>query len=167
MSLKDDFTPDEWTTLIKAPMMISYAVMGAAPSGGVGFVKEMKAVADSIVDSGEHAPAGSLIQEVVNDIKMNATDGSQGPKETISSGEIKSRAIELCRDVTQILQSKTTGEEAHGYKLWLLSVGKSVAEAAKEGGFLIFGGTQVSDSEMEALTGIAAALGINLSHRHV
>jgi hypothetical protein len=164
MSSKDDFTPDEWTTLIKAPMMVSYAVMGAAPSGGIGVVKEMKAVADSIVDSGEHAPAGSLIRAVVNEIKMNATDGSHGPKETIPSGEIKGRAIELCRDVAQILQSKTADEEASGYKLWLLSVGKSVAEAAKEGGFLIFGGTQVSDSEMEALTEVASALGINLSN---
>ena len=164
MSPKDDFTPHEWATLIKAPMMVSYAVMGAAPSGGIGMVKEMKAVADSIVDSGEHAPAGSLIQTVVNDIKMNATDESHGSKETIPAGEIKGRAIELCRDVAQILQSKTTSEEAHGYKLWLLSVGKSVAEAAKEGGFLIFGGTQVSDSETEALTEVASALGINLSH---
>ena len=164
MSSKDDFTPQEWAMLIKAPMMVSYAVMGAAPSGGIGIVKEMKAVADSIVDSGEHAPAGSLIQTVVNEIKMNATDGSHGPKETIPSGEIKSRAIELCQAVAQILQSKTSDEEAHGYKLWLLSVGKSVAEAAKEGGFLIFGGTQVSDSEMDALTEIASALGIKLSH---
>jgi len=164
MSSKDDFTSQEWSTLIKAPMMVSYAVMGAAPSGGIGIVKEMKAVADAIVDSGEHAPAGSLIQAVVNEIKMNATDGSHGSKETIPSGEIKGKAIELCRDVAQILQSKTTDEEAHGYKLWLLSVGKSVAEAAKEGGFLIFGGTQVSDGEMEALTEVASALGINLSN---
>lgn len=164
MSSKDDFTPQEWTTLIKAPMMVSYAVMGAAPSGGIGLVKEMKAVADSIVDSGEHAPAGSLIQAVVNEIKMNAKDGSHGMKETIPAGEIKGRAIELCREVAQVLQSKTTEEEAHGYKLWLLSVGKSVAEAAKEGGFLFFGGTQVSDREMEALTEVASALGINLSN---
>ena len=164
MSSKDDFTPDEWARLIKAPMMVSYAVMGAAPSGGTGIVKEMKAAADAIVDSGEHAPDGSLIQTVVNEIKMNATDESHGLKETIPAGEIKGRAIALCRDVAQVLQSKTTDEEAHRYKLWLLSVGKSVAEATKEGGFLIFGGAQVSDSEMEALTEVAAALGINLSH---
>jgi hypothetical protein len=164
MSSKDDFAPHEWTALIKAPMMVSYAVMGAAPSGGIGIVKEMKAVADAILDSGERAPAGSLIQTVVNEIRMNATDESRGPMETIPTGEIKSKAIELCRDVAQILQSKTTDEEAHSYKLWLLSVGKSVAEAAKEGGFLIFGGAQVSDSEMEALADVASALGINLSH---
>src|ERR1044071_6245445 len=114
MSSKDDFTPQEWATLIKAPMMVSYAVMGAAPSGGIALVKEMKAVADAIVDSGEHAPAGSLIQAVVNEIKMSATDGSHGPKQTIQAGEIKGKAIELCQDVAQILQSKTTDEEAHG-----------------------------------------------------
>ena len=164
MSSKDDFTSQEWATLVKAPMMVSYAVMGAAPSGGIGLVKEMKAVADSIMDSGEHAPAGSLIQAVVNQIRTNATDGSRGMQETIPPGEMKNRAIELCREVSQILQSKTTDEEAHSYKLWLLSVGKSVAEAAKEGGFLFFGGTQVSDSEKVALSEVASALGINLSN---
>jgi hypothetical protein len=164
MSSKEDFTPDEWNMLIKAPMMVSYAVMGAAPSGGIGLVKEMKAVADAIVDTGEQAPAGSLIQLIVSEIRSNAADGTQGPKETIAAGEMKDRALQLCRTVAQILQSKTTAEEAHGYKLWLLSIGKSVAEASKEGGFLIFGGTLVSDSERATLTELASALGINLSH---
>jgi hypothetical protein len=164
MSSKEDFTPDEWDELIKAPMVVSYSVMGAAPSGGIGLVKEMKAVADAIFDSGEMAPAGSLIQTVVNEIKTDATNRSHGAKETISAGEIKVRALESCRNVARILQSKTTEEEANGYKRWLLSIAKSVAEASKEGGFLFFGGTRVSDSETAALTEIASALGINLSH---
>jgi hypothetical protein len=162
MNRKEDFTPDEWGALIKAPMMVSYSVMGAAPSGGIGLVKEMKAVADAIVDTGEQAPAGSLIQAVVNEIRSNATDEFQGPKETVPAGEIKDRALELCGRVAQILQSKAA-EEGHAYKLWLLSVARSVAEASKEGGFLSFGGTRVSDSEMAAMTEIASALGINLS----
>lgn len=164
MDIKATFTTEEWSTLIKAPMMVSYSIMGAAPSGGIGLVKEMKSVADAIVDTSERAPAGSLIQAVVSEIKSNATDELHGQKETLSAGEIKDRTLELCRHITQILQSKTTDEEAHEYKLWLLSVGKSVAEAAKEGGFLIFGGDRVSESEMSVLTEIASALGINLSH---
>ncbi|HKP85530.1 MAG TPA: hypothetical protein VJZ26_05515 [Blastocatellia bacterium] len=164
MNPKENFTPDEWALLIKAPMMVSYSVIGAAPSGGVGFVKEMKAVADAIVDTSEQAPAGSLIQAVAGEIRSNATDELRGPTETIPLGEITNMALELCRQVAQIMQSKTSDEEARSYKLWLLSVGKSVAEAAKEGGFLVFGGTRVNESEMTALSEIASALGINLSH---
>ena len=60
MSLKKSFSAEEWNTLMKAPMMVSYAVAGAAPSGGIGFVKEMKAVADAIFDAGEQYPEGVI-----------------------------------------------------------------------------------------------------------
>jgi hypothetical protein len=142
-------------------MMVSYAVAGAAPGGGIAFVKEMKAVADAIFDAGEQAPAGSLIKDVVEQIKANATDQYEGPKETFQAAEIKDRALEVCQQVNLILQSKPGGEEATSYKRWLLTVAEKVADASKEGGFLGFGGTRVSESEMAALNEVAASLGIN------
>jgi pimeloyl-ACP methyl ester carboxylesterase len=39
------------------------------------------------------------------------------------------------------------------YKAWLLQVADNVAEASKEGGFLGFGGVDVSDAEKAARTG--------------
>ena len=41
---------------------------------------------------------------------------------------------------------------------WLASISQSVAEAASEGGFLGFGGVQVSDAEKATLDQVAAAL---------
>ena len=161
MSLKDSFTAEEWKTLIGAPMMVSYAVAGAAPSGGIGFVKEMKAVADAIFDAGEQAPAGSLVEAVVDQIKANAADRSEGPKETIAAQEVRGRALEACRQVNLILQTKATAADADSYKQWLLTVARKVAEASKEGGFLGFGGVRVNESETAAIDEIAAALGVN------
>jgi hypothetical protein len=158
LNVKENFAPAEWKTLIKAPMLVSYAVMGAAPSGGTGYVQEMKAVADGIVDASEQAAAGSLLHAVVGDIKANATDELRGPTETVSVGEIKDRAIELCREVVGILQSKADARDADDYKRWLLAVGQRVAQASKEGGFLGFGGARVSDSEAATLNEIAAVL---------
>ncbi|HEX5732063.1 MAG TPA: hypothetical protein VF131_04430 [Blastocatellia bacterium] len=161
MSLKESFSAEEWNTLVKAPMMVSYGVAGAAPSGGIGFVKEMKAVADAIFDAGEQYPESSLVGAVTRQIKANATDGSEGPEETLSAGEIKERALEVCRQVNLILQSKASAEEADSYRGWLMTVAQKVAEASKEGGFLGFGGARVSDSETAALSEIEAALGVS------
>lgn len=161
MSLKDSFTAEEWSTLIKAPMMVSYAVAGAAPSGGIGFVKEMKAVADAIFDAGEQYPEGSLVGDVTSHIKANAADQYEGPKEALSAGEIKERALEVCRQINLILQSKTSVEESDSYRRWLMGVAEKVAEASKEGGFLGFGGTRVSADEAAALSEVADRLGVD------
>ena len=50
--------------------------------------------------------------------------------------------------------------DAVAYKTWLAGIAKAVAEAAPEGGFLGFGGTQVSDAEKATVGDIATALGV-------
>ncbi len=161
MSMKDKFTPEEWKTLMKAPMMVSYAVVGASPSGMIGFVKEMKAVADAIIEAGEQAPADSLVGLIVAEIEDDATDLTEGQKEKLSVAEAKGKALETCRQAVQILQAKAGAADADAerYKSWLLAVGRKVSEAAKEGGFLGFGGERVSESETAVLGEIAATLG--------
>ena len=54
--------------------------------------------------------------------------------------------------------------DAAAFKAWLFSVSQKVAEAASEGGFLGFGGVQVSDAERATLDDIAKALGIAAPH---
>jgi hypothetical protein len=49
--------------------------------------------------------------------------------------------------------------EAQAFKGWLVSIGQKVAEAAKEGGFLGFGGTRVSEQETSALKALSSVLG--------
>ncbi|HKP13615.1 MAG TPA: hypothetical protein VJZ91_15955, partial [Blastocatellia bacterium] len=130
MNVKESFSEAEWKALVKSPMMVSYAVAGAAPSGGPAYRNEMKAVADAVVDASEQAPAGSLLQAVVSDIVANATDELRGPTETIAAGEIKDRAIALCHEVAGILQAKVDLQDAGDFKRWLLAVGQRVAQAS-------------------------------------
>jgi hypothetical protein len=159
MGSKDNFTTEEWRSLIKAPMLVSYAVAGAAPSGEDGFIQEMSAVADAIIAGGQQASKGSLLEAVVADIMANAQDELRGPTETISVREIKSRALDNCRSVAALLQTKASAEESAEYKRWLLAVAQRVAAAAKEGGIFGFGGTQVNESEAATINEIATALG--------
>ena len=68
--------------------------------------------------------------------------------------EVKDKAIAGLRQVSALLDAKAPGDAA-AFKSWLQSIGQHVAEAAKEGGFLGFGGVQVSDAEKATLAEIS------------
>jgi hypothetical protein len=86
-----------------------------------------------------------------------ARDGLQGRLRGSKPGEAKDKAIAGLRQVAALLDAKAPGDAA-AYKSWLQSISQHVAEAAKEGGFLGFGGVQVSDAEKATLGEISSAL---------
>jgi hypothetical protein len=51
-------------------------------------------------------------------------------------------------------------EDGQAFKQFLYDTAQKAAEAGKEGGFLGFGGTAVSDLERQALADLASALGL-------
>ena len=53
--------------------------------------------------------------------------------------------------------------EAGAFKDWLKQIAQKTAEASTEGGFLGFGGVQVSEAEKATLAEIASALGASAS----
>ena len=160
MGVKDNFTQEEWKSLLKAPMLVSYAVVGAAPSGEKDFTQEMSAVADAIIEGGQRAEKDSLLGAVVANIVANAEDEWRGQTERLSVGEAKGRALENCRAVAGLLQTKASAEEADEYKRWLVGVAHKVASAAKEGGLFGFGGTQIIGSEVATINEIGEALSV-------
>ncbi|MEJ7619013.1 MAG: hypothetical protein WKF30_19005 [Pyrinomonadaceae bacterium] len=160
MNMKDKFTSEEWQSLLKAPMLVSYAVAGAAPSREEGFIQEMSAVADAIIEGGQSAAKNSLLSAVVTDITANAEDEQRGPTEKLSVDEIKEKALDTCRAAAGLLQTKVDAKDADEYKRWVLGVAHRVASAAKEGGLFGFGGTQISGSEVEIINDIGTALNV-------
>ncbi len=83
--------------------------------------------------------------------------------EVDSKDELLSQVLNDCKTASEILQAKATPQEAEEYKKWTLNIAESVAKAAKEGGFLMFGGTQISDGEKKLFTEIAEALKVERS----
>lgn len=67
--------------------------------------------------------------------------------------------IDNSREVAKLLKEKATPEEASEYTEWAMSIAESVAKAAKEGGFLGFGGERVSANEKQLYADVASALG--------
>jgi len=159
MSTKADFTPEQWDTIVKTPMMVGWAVVAASPSGPVGMMKEMSAMARVVMDAGKQAAEGSLIKSVTDEIKLRAFDRKEGGAEKLAAADVKPRALALCKDAVAAIAGKGQPGEADAFRAWLVSVARGVAEASKEGGFLGFGGKQVSEAEQAAIKDLAAALG--------
>ncbi len=160
MSARDDFTPEEWKSLLRAPLLAGYAVAGAAPSKQDDFIQEIAALADGIAAGERRAPKDSLLGSVISDIVANAEDAQRGATERLSTAEVKDRALETCRVVAGLLEAKATPEEASEYKRWILVLAEKVAAAAKEGGLFGFGGEQISGNEVATINDIGEALRI-------
>ncbi len=160
MSTKDRFTPEEWKSLLKAPMLASYAVAGAAPSKQEDFVREMAAVAEGVFEGEQWAAKDSLLSAVIADIIAQAEDDQRGQTEKLSLAEARERALETCRAVAALLPGKVSAEEAYEYKRWVLVVAEKVASAAKEGGLFGFGGEQISGDEVATINEIGEAIKI-------
>jgi hypothetical protein len=69
----------------------------------------------------------------------------------------KESALATLREARAIVGQKSPGD-VQAFRDLVLSVAQHSAEAAKEGGFLGFGGVQVSKEEQQALDEIKAAL---------
>ena len=160
---KSSFTPEEWTQLLEAPMMAGMAVSAAEPSGLFGMLKESFATGKLLVQAKADASANALIKAVAADYET--AEGPQG-RERGPAREARRRPARRDQDqgarrvasgVAALLAAKAP-EDAAAFKAWLAQVSQSVAEAAKEGGFLGFGGVQVSEAEKATLAEISTAL---------
>ena len=162
MADKTSFTPEEWVQLLEAPMLAGMAVSAAEPSGLFGMLKESFATGKLLVQAKSDAGANALVRAVAADYQTaeGRKAASEGLKAKLAGGgpaEIKGRALETLRQVAALVTAKAPAD-APAFKAWLEHIAENAAEASSEGGFLGFGGVQVSEAEKATLTEIAAAL---------
>jgi len=163
MADKESFTPEEWTKILQSPMLAAMAVSAAEPSGLWGMLKEAVASSSALAAAKLDAGTNELIKAVVSDYETS--DGRAAVQDALrrrfdgaKPAEVVQRSIEALRDVAALLSAKAPGDAA-AFKAWLRALSLKVAEAASEGGFLGFGGVQVSDAEKATLVDIGKALG--------
>ncbi|RZU39791.1 hypothetical protein [Edaphobacter modestus] len=157
MSTKADFSADEWDLLRSSPMMAGILVVAASPSGPIGLVQESAATGRMILGAAGTAQT-PLLKALAEDMKTsvsipNAPAGA-------SPMAVQNAATEILRRTSELLGKKATPEETTEIKQWLASVAQATAEATKEGGFLGFGGTLVSEEEKAAVAKVSSTLGI-------
>jgi hypothetical protein len=162
MLSQSDFTVDEWNLIRRAPFMAGLLVVAASPSGPLGVVKEMFAVGKTLADVKLHGASSDVAKALVADLE-SADARQQGTPTELqgkSPDQVRSAALEACRQAATVVEKKGQPGETQAFKQWLVSVGQAVADAAKEGGFLGFGGTRVSEQEASALKDLSSALGV-------
>jgi len=157
MSTKADFSADEWDLLRSSPMMAGILVVAASPSGPIGMVKESAAAGKMILNVAGTAQT-PLLKVLAEDMKTSMS--MPKPPAGASPTAIQDAATEILRRTSELLGKKATPEEATEIKQWLANVAQATAEATKEGGFLGFGGTLVSEKERAAVAKVNSTLGI-------
>ena len=163
MVSKAAFTAEEWNQVLGGVFMAGFAVTAADPSGLWGMLKETFASGRALMEAKSNASASELSKAIASDMETSEGRSAaqayvKGRLQGAKREEIKQRAIDALRSAAAVVDQKAPSDAA-AYKAWLLQIANSVAEASKEGGFLGFGGVDVSDAEKATLSEISAALG--------
>ncbi|MEE9303946.1 MAG: hypothetical protein V3U84_09175 [Thiotrichaceae bacterium] len=170
MSIEERFTEDEIFLLTNTPTLIG-TVMAFAEGSGLGTIKEMFASSKSFINGIKQYPNNEIITGILPAVgefkeamgkakEMREKSLARLKEQEINSSEkLRDQLIEDSKAVAILLDAKATPEEASEYKEWSMIIAENVAKAAKEGGFLGFGGTQISAGEKDAFAQIADALG--------
>lgn len=163
MADKSTFTADEWALLLESVMMTGIAVTAAEPSGLWGMMKEGLASSTALLQAKSDG-ANPLVKALVADFETSegrtaARDGLQAKLKGAKAADMKARCIETLQQARTTVEVKAP-DDAAAFTAWLYQISQRVAEAAKEGGFLGFGGVAVSDAEKATLSEISAALKI-------
>jgi len=164
MATKTSFTAEEWQLLMESVMSSGVAVSAAEPSGLWGMLKEGFASAHAIAEVKNNPQADELIKAIASDFETSdgrkrLQDGLRKKLQGAKSNEIKARSIETLQQASRLLDAKAP-QDAIAVKTWMREIGQRVAEAAPEGGWMGFGGVQVSEAEKATVSEIAKALNL-------
>jgi hypothetical protein len=164
MANKTTFTPEEWKQVLESVVLSGMAVTAADPSGLFGVLKESMATGRSLIAAKSDPESNELIRAVADDFATS--EGRQAARERLSStlqgskaADVRARSIAAIHEIASLIDKKAP-DEAPGFKTWLQHIAASAADAANEGGFMGFGGVQVSDKERATLAELSGALGI-------
>lgn len=161
MTTEANYTPEEWNTLLQAPVMAGMLVILAGKTGPFQAIKEMFAISKGIASVDKDGTSNELIRSLVASVKAHKEIGKDETMPRPGDVEAaRSMAVTHLQKVNDVLAAKSTTDEAQGFKQWLVSLSSDAANAAKEGGFLGFGGRQVTEEEQQAMQQVAQTLGV-------
>ena len=164
MAKQDAFTSDEWALLRLAPSLVAGGIAAADPSGLVASIKEAAAGAEGMAEAFKANSDIELFAALaadhsipgLPDMKAVAGEGTRDQQ----MENFKNFVLGRVKSATDLVVSKATPPEADLYRKMIVDVAEKSADAAKEGGFLGFGGVRVSDKEQAFITEVKKAAGV-------
>ncbi len=158
MATKSDFTEEEWVRVRRAPFVAGMAISLADPGGPIEMAKESMATVKTATNPPSREP---LLADVALDIQA-MTQQRQNPLsdfKVTDAAQAGQQIVNELQAVKDLVAAKATPEEASAFSEWLVATAQAAADAAKEGGFLGFGATQVSQGEKDMLDKVRSAVG--------
>jgi hypothetical protein len=151
-AVREMFDEAEWLKVRGGPLAALYHVASASMSGPVGLTKEFSAAADAVEQTTKAAPPLSLVG--------TAFGNGLAQDQFLALAKSRPEAQALLDGLHECaaIVARKSPSDVQAYRDVVLSAAQSAAEATKEGGFLGFGGTQVSSQEQAALDDIRRAL---------
>jgi hypothetical protein len=158
MTSKSEFTEDEWVRVRRAPFVAGMAISLADPGGPIEMAKETMAT----VKTATNPPSREqLLADVALDIQ-SMTQQKQNPLsdfKVTDAAQAGQQILDELRAVKELVTAKATPEEASAFGQWLAATAQAAADAAKEGGFMGFGATQISEGEKDMIDKVRSAVG--------
>ena len=152
MTIKADFTEEEWARLARAPLVAGMAISLADPGGPIEAIKESSAAITTVLEAAQGGGHGEFVQALAQDVAEKARH-RQNPMAGFrpKGADAREQILDELRAVNDLLREKTTPEEAEQFREWLKTAAQRAAAAAKEGGFLGFHTERVSEGEQRML----------------
>jgi hypothetical protein len=150
MTAKADYTPEEWTALVRSPFVAGAAISFADPGGPIELLKETSAALKTVTEPSADQP------ELVAAVKADLAEMA-GRRENPLAGfkpkgpQARQQVLDELIAVNDTLTAKATPEEAAAFRGWLKKAAQDAANAAKEGGFMGIGAERVSAGEQQML----------------
>jgi hypothetical protein len=149
MSGQADFTDDEWTAIVDAPLEVMVTMFAAGQHGPISTIKESTAGARAIAQPGNRGAASGLIAEVVPAAQGKEARHDAGHPKGASIAEIVDACVAKLQPAATAL-GQLPADEVSEFGGWLVDIAVAVAQASKG----------VSDTERDAVGRIAATFGV-------
>jgi len=155
MTTRTDFSPEQWQAIRNAPQLVALATAAAGNSGLFGSLSEGMSVAGTVASAlkGDQP----LLREIFAKEELQAAQEqvrtslkSISDKAALNT-YLETAATDAAMAALTALSSKGASADADAYRKMLTGIGTKVADAAKEGSFLGFGGERVSEGEKKFL----------------
>jgi hypothetical protein len=162
MSIKEQFSPEQWKILTNAPGLAS-SYVSTASGGGFEVFSEVFTASKFAVELARK-PGGSGYGELVDELLETMTDiNLSDAKEYQVSYQAKDPAgvrAEIKQYLANAVAIAGSRADAAGYKRFIMDTARKVAET-KTGGFMGIGAQSVIDEkEQAAIDELAALVGV-------
>jgi hypothetical protein len=163
MSMRNEFTTEQWRALRNAPQLVALATAAAGHSGLFGSLAEGMAAASAFAAAGRGN--NPLIKELFS--KQAIGEAQHDIRSLLESftdpgaaqGRLQDAAIHATRTALAGLQAKDDAVNLGDYRKMLAWLAEEVANASKEGDFLGIGGERVSEGERKFLARLYEVVG--------